>query len=108
MVSGVLTRSSDLTSDVLCKGNQDRHKKPIVSEAKVLFGLIKQIYTYYPETDTRETIKQYIGPRNKCKLWFAIVFGPKGSHDGVIINDKFIWWDLDGFYGDGLKEFENL
>lgn len=86
-----------------------KHKASEQTERLSLFGLVKKVTVKYPETHSISSWSEYVGPANLFSLWCAIVFGtkryPNGSYDGVLVNHKWVWWDLDtGFYGDGLAE----
>jgi hypothetical protein len=86
-----------------------KHEKPERTEYRRLFGLIRGITLRYPETSTTSIWNEYAGPPNRFFLWCAIVFGtkrwPNGSHEGITINGKWVWWDFStGFFGDGLAE----
>ncbi len=89
--------------------NPCSHPKPEITETRKLFGLINHAHTYYPETQTSSSWKEYIGPNSKFWLWFAIVFGskqyPNGGYEGVTVNGEWVWWEWKlGFYGDGIAE----
>lgn len=110
VVSGLGLLRSDYHFDP--KG-QCGHPEPERAETTKLFGLIKQIRVFYPETKTVSSWEEYAGPPSRFKLWAAIVFGtkryPNGSYEGVTVNGKWAWWNPRiGFFGDGVQELDNL
>jgi len=101
------TMNLDSVVNVNCMGKEN-HLEPIRSEKTQLFGLINQITVVYPETETTSSWEEYVGPKRKIHVWFAIVFGtekyPNGSYRGILIDNKWTWWDKKiSFYGDGAE-----
>ena len=93
-----------------CPG-KGKHNVTERTERKSLFGLLKKIYLWYPETHTASEWYEYSGPRSKFWLWFALVFGTwrKGvlgwGREGCIVNGKWAWYDRKyGVFGEGAKE----
>ena len=92
------------------KGNHPRPRRVSVPR---LFGLINRVYVTYPDTGTRSSWEEYVGPPNRFFLWLAIVFGseryPSGNYSGVVVNGEWAWWSRkDGFCGSGVTELEKL
>lgn len=80
------------------KGN---HQEPVETHTSRAFGLVRQTTTRYPETRTTSSWGEYVGPKKRFFVWLAIIM--MGS--GILINHKWIWWELGtGFFGEGLKE----
>jgi hypothetical protein len=91
--------------EVGCPG-KGKHPPPKVTRAKRLFGLLERVTTEYPETYSSSTHEEYVGPRTRRHVIFAILFGtkrwPNGSHDGVFVDGKWVWFDWSrGLYGEG-------
>lgn len=98
---------------ISCLG-QGKHKPPIRQETTIFFGLIRDVYIHYPETETWSRYGEYVGPPRRFLLWFALRFGTRrhlyGGHNvGLLVNGRWVWWNFEtGFFGDGMEEFEKL
>ncbi len=71
--------------------NGKTHSRTTEIKRKIFFGLLRETKIFYPETRTRFSWHEYIGPPNVFLLWCAIVLGTKTK--SVLYDGKWISWD---------------
>lgn len=90
-------------AQIACPG-KGNHQSGVRTITRMSLGLVKRVTIKYPETLTKHSWNEYIGPKRRFYVWLAIML----TENGIMIHGKWCGWSSKlGFFGEGAKEFQS-